>query len=269
MSNKIIKENEDLSNVATIDSHDVINKAELVESNNSVVIDEASAKQLTMDIKSTSTALYVLLKRAHDSKAWVALGYKSWTEYIENEFEFSRTRSYQLINQANVIEVINEASGVEVYLTESEARSIKKRLPEITEKLRDVKDIDNENEALEKTKQIIEDSKDEIDNSSSYNEDDELSDDRKGFSKGGTDDGWDDPDDFESEVSTTTNFSSQIKFASERSLETLKVYQMFPNATEIGKYFKETGNEEEVLKLGRNAMQWLAKMMSEIERKGE
>lgn len=247
-------------------SSEVEKKAEIVVTSNEVLIDKESAQQLTNDIKSTSTALYVLLKRAHDTKAYLAMGYKTWSEYIENEFEFSRTRSYQLINQANVIEVINEASGVEVYLTESEARSIKKRLPEITEKLREVKD---EDDVEEKTKKIIEESKEEIDNSSNYNEDDELSDDRKGFSKGGTDDGWDDPDDFENETSSVTDFSPQIKFASERSLETLKVYKMFPNASEIGKYFKGTENEEEVLALGKNAMQWLSKMLNEIERKDD
>lgn len=247
-------------------SSEVEKKAEIVVASNEVLIDKESAQQLTNDIKSTSTALYVLLKRAHDTKAYLAMGYKTWSEYIENEFEFSRTRSYQLINQANVIEVINEASGVEVYLTESEARSIKKRLPEITEKLREVKD---EDDIEEKTKKIIEESKEEIDNSSNYNEDDELSDDRKGFSKGGTDDGWDDPDDFENETSSVTDFSPQIKFASERSLETLKVYKMFPNASEIGKYFKGTENEEEVLALGKNAMQWLSKMLNEIERKDD
>lgn len=244
-------------------------ETEIITSKNELEVTKEEAMQLTNDIKSTSTALYVLLKRAHDTKAYSAMGYKTWTEYIENEFDFSRTRSYQLINQANVIEVINEASGVEIYLTESEARSIKKRLPEITEKLRDVKDIDNEDEAIEKTKQIIDENKREIDKSTDYNEEEELSDDRKGFSKGGSEDGWDDPDDFENEVSTTTNFSSQIKFASERSLETLKVYKMFPNATEIGKYFKGTEDEEEVLKLGKNAMQWLAKMLNELERVGE
>ena len=247
-------------------SSEVEKKAEIIVTSNEVLIDKESAQQLTNDIKSTSTALYVLLKRAHDTKAYLAMGYKTWSEYIENEFEFSRTRSYQLINQANVIEVINEASGVEVYLTESEARSIKKRLPEITEKLREVKD---EDDVEEKTKKIIEESKEEIDNSSNYNEDDELSDDRKGFSKGGTDDGWDDPDDFENETSSVTDFSPQIKFASERSLETLKVYKMFPNASEIGKYFKGTENEEEVLALGKNAMQWLSKMLNEIERKDD
>lgn len=228
-------------------------------------IDAKGAKQLTNDIKSTSTALYVLLKRAHDTKAWKALGYNSWTEYIEKEFEFSRARSYQLINQANVIEEINEASGVELYLTESEARSIKKRLPEITEKLEEVKGLDDEEEAKERVREIIEESKDEIDNSAGYQDDDGLEDDRKGFSKGGgDDDGWDDPESMEAESSSVTTFSPQVKFASERTLETLKVFEMFPNALDIGKYLK--GNDkEEALRLGKNAVVWLNRMLSEIE----
>ena len=248
-----------INDVEVIDASQV----EIINENEVTEIDSKGAKQLTNDIKSTSTALYVLLKRAHDTKAWKALGYNSWTEYIEKEFEFSRARSYQLINQANVIEEINEASGVELYLTESEARSIKKRLPEITEKLEEVKDFDDEEEAKERAREIIEESKEEIDNSAGYQDDDGLEDDRKGFSKG-EDDGWDDPESMEAESSSVTTFSPQVKFASERTLETLKVFEMFPNALDIGKYLN--GNDkEEALRLGKNAVVWLNRMLSEIE----
>ena len=123
----------EVSGVEIVDETD---KLEVLE-----VLDKDAAKQLTKDIQSTTTALYVLLKKAHDTKAWLSLGYKTWTEYIEKEFDFSRARSYQLINQANVIEEINDASGVPLYITEREARSIKKRLPEITEKLKDMKSM--------------------------------------------------------------------------------------------------------------------------------
>ena len=74
-----------------------IDKNEDVE----VIMSKDEAVKLTQDIKSTTTALYVLLKRAHDDKAWVAMGYKSWTEYIENELPAAQV--YQLINQRSMI----------------------------------------------------------------------------------------------------------------------------------------------------------------------
>ena len=61
-------------------SSEVEKKAEIVVTSNEVLIDKESAQQLTNDIKSTSTALYVLLKRAHDTKAYLAMGYKTWRD---------------------------------------------------------------------------------------------------------------------------------------------------------------------------------------------
>lgn len=251
------------NNIEVIKATDV----EVVDntSNNEMTIDKKSAKQLTNDIKSTTTALYVLLKRAHDTKAWQALGYNSWTEYIEEEFDFSRARSYQLINQANVIEEINAASGVPLYITESEARSIKKRLPEITERLEEIKEEDlEEEEAKQRAREIIEQEKEELDNSANYQDDDDLEDDRKGFSKGGTDDGWDDPEHIESEV-VTTNFSNQVRFAAARALETLEVYDLFPNAKDIGRYLGETEDVAEVHSSVDKAMRWLQELKKNLE----
>ena len=135
-----------MSELKTVDTNEV-----------EVIMSKEQAAELTSDIQSTTSALYILLKQAHDDKAWVALGYKSWASYVEGEFDFSRARSYQLINQANVIEEINQASGVSVYITEREARAIKKRLPEITEKLeKNVKDADLEQaEAEAKAREIL------------------------------------------------------------------------------------------------------------------
>lgn len=120
------------------------------------ILTEAEAKDLTASIKSTATATGLLLKKAHDQKAWKALGYNSWTEYIENEFKFTRARSYQLLAQANVIAEISEAAETETFLTEKEAKMIKKELPTITQKIKEeVKDIEDEDERQDKTNEIV------------------------------------------------------------------------------------------------------------------
>lgn len=108
-----------------------IKKADNME----VLMGRDEALELTDAIKSTTSALYSLLKRAHSQGAWVALGYKSWKDYVETEFEISRQRSYQLIAQADTIEALSEAAGTDVYISEKEARAIKKSLPKITERI--------------------------------------------------------------------------------------------------------------------------------------
>lgn len=123
-----------------------------------VLMTEKEAKALTESIKSTATATSILLKRAHDEKAWVALGYKSWSSYIQEEFEFTRARSYQLIDYGKVIEEISEASDSEVYLTEKEAKMIKSELPKITQKIKEeTKKMDDELEKQEKAQSILDD----------------------------------------------------------------------------------------------------------------
>lgn len=226
------------------------------------------AEKLTKDIQATTTALYVLLKKAHDTKAWLSLGYKSWTEYIEKEFEFSRARSYQLINQANVIEEIHEASGTPLYLTEREARDIKKRLPEITERLeKDVKDAGlSGEEAEEKVKQIIgnDEDKNDIDNADNY----------KGNSKAGGD-GWDDPEkDFDEGEDSSPGFSDggayslsdDDKFYYENLLVTLKIFESMPNANLFGeKIKKSSGNRKELIKLAEDSHEWITKLLGQIK----
>lgn len=97
-----------------------------------------AAKELTEQIRSMATATYVLVKRAYDYKAWMALGYDSWGAYVTSEFSISRSRSYQLINQAKVIEAISESApaGTTVTITEAQARDVERALPKITDRVK-------------------------------------------------------------------------------------------------------------------------------------
>ena len=54
----------------------------------------------------------VFLLEAHNERAWAALGYSTWAEYVSIEFSLSRSRSYELLDQARVIQVLREASGM-------------------------------------------------------------------------------------------------------------------------------------------------------------
>lgn len=134
-----------------------IENNELIETDpGEILMTEKDARQLTESIKSTTQALCIMLKKAHDEKVWKVIGYNSWTEYIENEFDFTRVRSYQLLAQAKVIEEISDAAGAEMYLTEKDAKVIKKELPLITKKIKEgTEDLEDEEERKNKAESIV------------------------------------------------------------------------------------------------------------------
>lgn len=236
-----------------------------------VLMSVDKAKVLTDDIKSTTSALYVLLKQAHDSKAWVVLGYKSWSEYVEEEFDFSRARSYQLINQANVIEEINEASGVPVYITERQARAIKKRLPEITEKLKEeVKDKDlDQKEAEEKAKEILDGREEQpemndIDNANS-NEIDKANEVQEKTQS--------EPEEEPEEYYPINDnnikkepLSDDDEFLYENLKVTFQIFNSFPEASDFGKIIKRSDiDKRELKRKAEIAFSWITKFIDEIE----
>ncbi|HHT97927.1 MAG TPA: hypothetical protein GXZ90_08560 [Clostridiales bacterium] len=231
-----------------------------------VIMSKEAAVELTKDIQSTTSALYILLKKAHDEKVWIAMGYKSWTNYIENEFEFSRTRSYQLINQANVIEEINEASGVSLYITEREARSIKKRLPEITERLeKDVKDAGlSIEDSKEKALDIINEETEEVDKSNKYHDKDDNEEDGYYEDNGSDMKEWK-PEDIDMDKMKRM-LSDDDKFIFDNLVITLKIFEEMPNAKEFGQTIKKSSeSKKDLLKYADKAYSWITQLLDEIE----
>jgi hypothetical protein len=43
---------------------------------------------------------------AHDRRAWQPLGYPTWEQHVKKEFNLSRSRSYQLLDRARVIQAL-------------------------------------------------------------------------------------------------------------------------------------------------------------------
>jgi hypothetical protein len=118
-----------------------------------------AARELTNQIKATATATYVLVHRAHELKCWMALGYDSWESYVTSEFDMSKSRSYQLINQAKVVEAIQEVvpDGTEIMLTEAQARDVEKALPKITDKIKNKTAGQSSDEAAKTVQDVVED----------------------------------------------------------------------------------------------------------------
>jgi hypothetical protein len=136
-------------------------------------LEEAEARELTEKIKSTSNMLYVLIKRAHSGKAWLALGYNSFADYVKEEFNYSRSYGYRLLDQANVIEAIEARApeGTQVFLGEYTARSLKKSLPELLDEVEERTAEASPDEAASIIEDIIRETKDRKEEEESFDED--------------------------------------------------------------------------------------------------
>lgn len=87
-------------------------------------------KQLRGDVS-------LLLSTAHKLRAWAALNYASWEEYVRLEFGLSRRRSYELLDHADVILTIRDAGHVQriPHLRPFTASQLKPHLEEICQVL--------------------------------------------------------------------------------------------------------------------------------------
>jgi hypothetical protein len=97
------------------------------------------AAELTTRIREGIETVWRLLHEAYARKAHVALGYQSWATYVHEEFHISRSRSYQLIDQGNVVFEIEAAAGVStpVDINEATTRRIKPVLSVVTDNIRE------------------------------------------------------------------------------------------------------------------------------------
>lgn len=103
-----------------------------------VPLTKTQARRLTDDIKTTAGQLWVLLSEAHNRRAWAALGYDRWEDYVRVEFDMSRSRSYQILTQAEVVKAVAAAAGVvstNVDISEGAARDLKPHLSAVLDEI--------------------------------------------------------------------------------------------------------------------------------------
>lgn len=100
---------------------------------------EDEARALTDTIRNAVDVVWALIARAHAGGAWKALGYDTWGDYVRVEFDMSRSRSYQLLDQARVVREIESAvpEGTPVRITEAAARDLKGVLEEVVPEIRE------------------------------------------------------------------------------------------------------------------------------------
>lgn len=110
-----------------------------------------AARHLTDAIRITSSALHVLVHRAHTGRAHLALGYERWADYVATEFDMSRARSYQLLGQYAVITALSDVVGEDVseVISEKVARDVRPHLAAI------VTQVENRSQGLEDRDQLL------------------------------------------------------------------------------------------------------------------
>lgn len=102
-------------------------------------LSEGEARAITDTICNAMDVVWMLIARAHAGRAWEALGYDTWSDYVGAEFNMSRSRSYQLLDQARVVGAIEAAvpEGTVVSITEAAARDLKGVLEEVVPEIRE------------------------------------------------------------------------------------------------------------------------------------
>jgi hypothetical protein len=117
---------------------DPLRDGDLELSDSGTRLDQAAARALTQRIREAADHVCRLLLEAHDRGAASALGYGSWAAYVRAEFHLSRSRSYQLLDQARVIHTIEETIGVSRILDISPfaAKQLKPHLSDVVEAVR-------------------------------------------------------------------------------------------------------------------------------------
>jgi len=73
---------------------------------------QGEAQELTTRIKANVESLWYLLTEAKERRAWDALGYTSWGEYVRVEFDMTRAYAYRILHQGKVINELTEAAGM-------------------------------------------------------------------------------------------------------------------------------------------------------------
>lgn len=121
------------------------------------------ARELTDTIRSTSEVLYVLLARAHAGRAWEALGYSSFAQYVKEEFDMSRSRAYQVLDQARVVAAIEAAApeGADLpVISEAAARDLKTIIGEVVPEIEQRTALVPAHEAGQVVEEIVEEYRD-------------------------------------------------------------------------------------------------------------
>lgn len=238
-STPVVKNPED--EVATLVQYDPEGTEVVTEINfSSPALDANSAREITERIKTTTNVLYMLVKRAHAGKAYLALGYDSFEKYVRAEFDFSKVYAYRLINQANFIEAIEAKlpEGAQIHVSEPVSTKLKKALPELLEEIEErVDGIEDPDEAGAVIEDIIRERREQekANNFLNDEEDEELA--EPPFQGTGTGNGapsnqWDDEDE-DVDFDEDEDFEDEVENSNDVRRKFDKIYNLYSGLKNI------------------------------------
>jgi hypothetical protein len=77
-------------------------------------VSQTEARRLTEEVKADAQRLWAKLLTLYEGGAHITLGYNSWAEYCQKEFNMSNGRAYQLLQAARVIHRLTMVSSPQV-----------------------------------------------------------------------------------------------------------------------------------------------------------
>jgi hypothetical protein len=80
-----------------------------LETPSSFELTATAARDITDRINKASEDLATMLQAAHDGKAWLALGYRSWKDYLAAEIKLSKQHAHRLLAFAQTREEIEKS----------------------------------------------------------------------------------------------------------------------------------------------------------------
>jgi hypothetical protein len=100
------------------------------------------ARALTEEIRGAADRLWELLYRAWEGRAFEALGYQRWEDYVGTEFSFGKSHAYRLLDQGKVAHALREAAGLDPQSpigdwSELATREVKPVLPALLDSVRE------------------------------------------------------------------------------------------------------------------------------------
>jgi hypothetical protein len=98
----------------------------------------SEARRISERIRAGAQNLCELVFEAHRGRAWVALGYPSWEDYVREEFNLSRSSSYELVDQGRALTALSAAANVPLraVISPYAVREIKRYIPQLAAQIR-------------------------------------------------------------------------------------------------------------------------------------
>ena len=104
-----------------------------------ITMSRIEAEEITAAILQNFDSLGLMLKSANERKAWMVLGYKNFGDYCTNEFGKSKSRAYQIIEEAEIAKSLREDGGSDFKIPAQSYLRLLKNLPTTDKQIEAIK----------------------------------------------------------------------------------------------------------------------------------